>query len=279
MIAEVLGDFAAATKDDELLLKKLLVTQCPKRADWRNVYYHVSDDLECIEYKAPGALDAYADRPKVPFAFFRELFDDKTHIPGYDGPHAALFFCGNLLSSDELIDGLVEMYGREDGRVHYNALVDYFGSDEPIDETAIGEWIADFEYELPMITPTVKVEVAEQKRIAPLNEIKFEESEPLSWTKDVERKFRAHPAIVQYKAYHDLKSYTKSAPIAKRLLREDPSLLELVDYFTQDSIDALVDAAQELEGGGTKQDFVKKMLKGDWSVQVAECVRDASIKF
>lgn len=48
------------TKDVDLVAKKFLCTQLPKFVDFRGVYPFISDDLEAIDFRAPGVLNDYA---------------------------------------------------------------------------------------------------------------------------------------------------------------------------------------------------------------------------
>ena len=288
MIAETLESFANATKhktvDSEAhLLRKLLATQCP-RTNWRNVYHHVSDDVDRIEYRAPGALTRYATQPKVPFRFLADVLDGVEmpptikHFTETVAPHPALFFCSNL-TRGELIAALDDL-GASDS---YDGLMAYFLTDAKLDETELGNWIADQEFaELPLVVPKGKTEefVETNDRAPtppPRAELVFVASEPMQWD---ERVFRQHPEIKAYKREHDLPTQTRSLGIAKQL-----PLLDVVDYFTQDDVDAFIGTDQAhtfyvTSGFPTKltrQAFIKRMLESEqWSPEVALIFNDAT---
>lgn len=324
VVSDVLDGFAADTKhkrvtDPAQLVKKLLATQCPgKRVNWKNVYHHVSDDAERIEYMAPGALDIYAENVKVPFEFFQTIFDDNRHAVGspiiehfadavdVTDNKTAWFFCANMCTNDtEKTLEHLKIQCDGDGIAAnnmYTAMAAYFNDEHnALDETKMGEWIAGMEFDdLPFVNgigngKRVVVDEIDEKNNEPeyvTQKIVFAESDnlPLTWTTDTERKFRQNDTVKSYKIENDLPTRSQNLPIVKKLILDDDQLLDVVDYFTQDTVDALVETPQatdfylrenwkKSQHDLTKQEFIKKMLVSQpWGQEIKTLVEKANVQ-
>lgn len=68
-------------KQIHALIRKLLVTQVGHMASWKQVYPFVANDMEAIEFRAPGSLELYSQRDHhLPIEFFQALFKDTTNV-------------------------------------------------------------------------------------------------------------------------------------------------------------------------------------------------------
>ena len=279
---------------EEQVFKKMLATQSPKNTNWRNVYNHVSNDIERIEFRTPNVLNEYADNRTFPLDFFIKAFVDqelattskyyvlddfiKTVLPPV-GFEYALFFSKNSHKHKDFIPTLNSICDGDTNRADklYDSLLSY-NPESNNTATQIGEMIVNFNF-----SKLIGNIILDPNRIVACDSIlekkdkliekkanTFELLAEKSWTNDVERLYRHNIHIFKFKQENDLPTQYPSLEVASQLLIDgNCDILDVIDYYPNNTITKLVQTSQSknfyqknfFKPNTTKRDFLKKLLK------------------
>jgi len=302
---KTLNDFTKKTRHKPLeleidnhqqhILKKLLATQIPSSSHWRNVYNHISNDIDRIEFRSPGILKNYANNTIIPLNFFIKVFENHNYYPNKNhiiddfvdkvsppkGLEYALFFAKNSSTNHKnFIPTLIQFYNDDRKLTNelYDSLINYkIDLSQKEEQYEISELINNFDFSKLLkninINTCVDNDNDNNNDNNKIIQKKFVFATPTKkqkqWTQNDERNFRQNENVRKLKQEYDLPTQHPSFDIVNDLLiNGNKEFYNIVQFYPNRLIDKIIQTSQAKEfyytkifDKITKREFVKKMFE------------------